>query len=100
MTAPDGDDYTWSGSPLERAVFNTVAAARRFGLKDTTGEMDTDSLETWREEIQTLEARQYRRVNAPDLRTPDQVERDDVQRLEQRIAALEAAVFGPINGDC
>lgn len=35
-----------------------------------------------------------------DLRTPDQVARDDVQRLEQRIAALEAAVFGPINGDC
>ena len=74
MTHVDGDDYTWSGSPLERAVLNTVAAARS---------------------LNTVSPAPMR-----DLRTPDQVARDDVQRLEQRIAALEAAVFGPINGDC
>ena len=62
----DGDDYTWSGSPLERAVLNTVAAARS---------------------LNTVSPAPMR-----DLRTPDQVERDDVQRLEQRIAVMEVTV--------
>lgn len=62
----DGDDYTWSGSPLERAVFNTMAARS----------LDTVS-------------------SAPvrDLRTPDQVERDDIAALRDEVEALRRQLY-------
>ena len=74
MTAPDGDDYTWSGSPLERAVLNTVAAARS---------------------LNTVSPAPMR-----DLRTPDQVARDDIAALRDELRRLGEFVrlkTGPVD---
>jgi hypothetical protein len=78
------------------------------GNLEGPAEPDTDSPEAWRAAVQALDAgtgpgtaaawverwqRQARLGGAgPDLRTLDQVERDDVAALHRRMAALEATV--------
>lgn len=92
----DGDDYTWQAGPVQAgAVFIPDA--------------QPGTADAWAERWQRQAARangaalelpaelaadgwQLHQAAGPDLRTADQVERDDVAALHRRLAALEATV--------
>ena len=80
----DGDDYTWQAGP--------VPVGTVFKPSDTLAELREqfgpyfdaiDDVDAWVRE---------QRSGEPDLRTADQVERDDVAALHRRMEALEAIV--------
>ena len=101
MTPADGDDYTYDNLSAA-AVFNRPLDDIEY------------SAAVWMSQVRLLAARDFHRRNTPhgppDLRTADQVGRDDVAalgneidtlrrklydqagRLDRRIDALEAAV--------
>lgn len=112
----DGDDYTWGGDALQPAAvlkpadafaelqaqfgayFDAIPDVDAFVREQRGCEPGTVAawVERWRigsgvpllDELTEIEPARV----GPDLRTADQVERDDVERLEGRLAALEATV--------
>jgi hypothetical protein len=124
----DGDDYTWentnasqAGAVLNPAGPGVVAAfaelRERFGaafdaIEDVdawvkgqrSGEPEPGTTDAWAERWQRLGQRTVGQaldaLEAPDLRTADQVERDDVAALRadlERLAELVRLTTGPVD---
>ena len=80
----DGDDYTWDGEPSGRAVLKPVPAWAAAWQRGEYVALDAPALAALAAASETQAG--------PDLRTADQVERDDVAALAVRLEWLEAFV--------